>query len=196
MNVRKSLYHAATKVAEATDDQKQRKTLLHVKSERPSLVNESVVGFQNSRFNEAEIEEKLSRLLQIHLILEHLLLIQVNLGTGNIHSAITKQMLKEDPVKLKKVFKDGLNILEVNVMDHKLKDLIENKAPSAKRISVVSENKFKKLQTVNYYCVDPIFPWNVYEKMYKEEEAKNVEKRSTKDTYWHFTYTKVGTKRA
>lgn len=194
MNVRKSLYNAATKATESDD--KQRKTLLHVKTDQPSLVNETVVGFQNSRFSEAEVQEKLSRLLQIHLILEHLRIVQVNLGTGNIHSAIAKQLLKEEPVKLKKVLKDGLNTLEVNIVDHKLKYLIENKPPSAKRISVVSENKFKKLETVNYFCVDPIFPINVYEKIFKQEESKPLEKRSSKDTYWHFTYTKVGTKRS
>uniref|UniRef100_A0A336LTS3 Protein zwilch n=1 Tax=Culicoides sonorensis TaxID=179676 RepID=A0A336LTS3_CULSO len=196
MNVRKSLYNAANKVTEASDD-KQRKTLLHVNANQPSLVNESIVGFQNSRFNEAEVQEKLSRLLQIHLILEHLLLVQVNLGTGNIHSSIAMQMLQEEPVKLKKIIKDGLNKLEVNVVDDKLKDLIENKLPSAKRISVTSQNKFKKLQTVNYFSLDPIFPTNVYEKLFKQEEAKSLMKGSTKkDIYWHFSYTKIGTKRS
>ncbi|XP_063705685.1 protein zwilch [Culicoides brevitarsis] len=193
MNVRKSLHNLATKT-ETENDNKQRKTLLH-KIDSVTTLNESVIGFQNSRFNETEIQTKLSRLLQIHLILEHLLLVQVNLGTGNIHSAIAKQMLKEEPIKLKKILRDGFNKLEVSVVDHKLKYLIENKSPSAKRISVVSENKFKKLETVNYYCIDPIFPVNVYREIFKEEEAKTVEKGSRKETYWHFTYTKFSSKR-
>lgn len=122
MNVRKSLINAATKV---TPDpiEKQRKTLLH--DTNPSINEESVVGLQNSRFNETEIRQKLDRLLQIQLILEHLILIQMNLGVYSVQAFVTKQMLQQEPVKYKKVFKDKLNKLEVEVVDDKLKDLIE-----------------------------------------------------------------------
>lgn len=175
-------------------DEKQRKTLLHVNSDDHStLSNETFVGFQNTRFNESEIEQKLSRLLQIHLILEHLLLVQVNLGTSNIFQAITRKMLNEQPTKFKKVLKDGVSKLEVTVFDDKLNDLIENKAPSAKRISIVSENKFKKLQTVHYFTMNHIFPPNLYEKVFKPCEELKLDDK--KENYWTFSYFKVMSKR-
>lgn len=37
------------------------------------------VGFQNSSFMRGQVEQKLGRLAQIHLLMEHLLLIQINL---------------------------------------------------------------------------------------------------------------------
>lgn len=45
----------------------------------------TIDGFQNSRFNRNDVEMKLSKLIQCHLILEHLLLIQIylNLENGN-----------------------------------------------------------------------------------------------------------------
>jgi hypothetical protein len=79
LQVRKSLYNSTSNSHSATMDDKQRKTLLHTEN-RASSIETSFVGFQNSRFEQQLVEDTLSRLAQIHMILEHLLLIKVNLN--------------------------------------------------------------------------------------------------------------------
>lgn len=61
-----------------------RKTLMHKMSEHMEL-NDSKenVGFQNSKFNLKNIEEDLARFGRIHLILEHLIMIKLNLNLEN-----------------------------------------------------------------------------------------------------------------
>lgn len=61
-----------------------RKTLMHKMSEGMEL-NESKenIGFQNSKFNLKSIEANLARLGRIHLILEHLIMIKLNLNLEN-----------------------------------------------------------------------------------------------------------------
>lgn len=61
-----------------------RKTLMHKKSESMGLndTNDGV-GFQNSQFNLKSVDGDLARLGRIHLILEHLLIIKLNLNMEN-----------------------------------------------------------------------------------------------------------------
>lgn len=61
-----------------------RKTLMHKMSEGMEL-NDSKenIGFQNSQFNLKAIESDLARLGRIHMILEHLIMIKVNLNLEN-----------------------------------------------------------------------------------------------------------------
>lgn len=59
----------------------QRKTLMH--NVKPNQVNVEEIGFQNSVFNLQNIEHKLGKLGQLHLLLEHILLIRTNLDMDN-----------------------------------------------------------------------------------------------------------------
>lgn len=62
-----------------------RKTLMHKMSENLNELNDSKenVGFQNSQFNLKTVEEDLARFGRIHLILEHLIMIKLNLNLEN-----------------------------------------------------------------------------------------------------------------
>lgn len=80
LNVRKSLHNAAG-FSQQEVPQVQRKTLLHgQQNSRDSIDN---TGFQNSNFKISEIEMRLAKLGQIQLMLEHLLLIQINLNVNS-----------------------------------------------------------------------------------------------------------------
>lgn len=80
LNVRKSLHNAAG-FSQQEVPQIQRKTLLHgQQNSRDSIDN---TGFQNSNFKISEIEMRLAKLGQIQLMLEHLLLIQINLNANS-----------------------------------------------------------------------------------------------------------------
>lgn len=45
--------------------------------------SEEKIGFQNSNFVQHDVEQKLSKLAQIHLVLEHLIMINSNLNLDN-----------------------------------------------------------------------------------------------------------------
>lgn len=57
----------------------QRKTLMHSKIGESDRAEEAKAGLQNSVFNLEDIERKLAKLAQVHLILEHMLFIRTNL---------------------------------------------------------------------------------------------------------------------
>lgn len=57
-----------------------RQTLMFKQPTSP-LVEE--VGFRNSRFDRNDVEHQLDKLGHIHLVLEHLLLMQINLNLDN-----------------------------------------------------------------------------------------------------------------
>lgn len=64
----------------------QRKTLIHSKSENYSPNQQDHVsgnGFQNSHFDLQNVENKLAHLAQIHLVLEHMLMIRSTLNLEN-----------------------------------------------------------------------------------------------------------------
>lgn len=84
LNVRKSLKSDLVKNM-PTSNVPARKTLMHTMHEQNSLKIENV-GFQNSMFSLANVEEHLARLGRLHLILEHLILIQsqLKLDQGNL----------------------------------------------------------------------------------------------------------------
>jgi len=70
--VRKSLYAAAAVAAPI------RKTLFHG-AKAMENTDKELIGFQNSRFNQKLAEMQLDKLVQLHLIMEHLILMQINL---------------------------------------------------------------------------------------------------------------------
>lgn len=49
----------------------------------------------------------------------------MNLGINTVQAFVAKQMIQQEPIKFKKVLKERLNKLELEVVDDKLKDLIE-----------------------------------------------------------------------
>lgn len=174
MNVRKSLHNAAAPQSQA------RKTFL--RSTDSQSVEEDI-GFQNSRFNQPEIEQTLGRLAQIHFILEHLLLLQLNLSLDSIQVPVTEALLREEPIPLKKLLKTQTHKIEVAIVDDKVKDIIEGRRPSAKIVCLVSANKFRTLQTVHYFSQDPLFPPLVFDQLFSEKKDCNA--------YWHLSYQKV-----
>lgn len=79
--------HRPTNVDKTTASQNiQRKTLIHSKSENYNRSEQDHVsgnGFQNSHFDLQNVENKLAHLAQIHLVLEHMLLIRSTLNLEN-----------------------------------------------------------------------------------------------------------------
>lgn len=84
-NVRKSLRNPVSQNGNEPMGSIPRKTLLH---SRDGTCDETEkIGIQNSHFNLHNVDSKLAHLAQIHLVLEHLLLIRstLNLEDGNLY---------------------------------------------------------------------------------------------------------------
>lgn len=79
LNIRKSL--KTDKGAVRQTAVPARKTLMHTNDQ--NLIDVQNVGFQNSLFDLNTVEEHLARLGRIHLILEHIILIQSDLKLDN-----------------------------------------------------------------------------------------------------------------
>lgn len=79
--------------------------------------SKEMVGFQNSQFNLKKIEANLARLGRIHLILEHLITIKVNLNleNGRLHIEYTitfffLSLKKSDSFNMCRLFRSFYNI--------------------------------------------------------------------------------------
>lgn len=82
-NVRKSLHNAQRGTIHGNAaNANERKTLLHNTLEKGADASVHL-GFQNSSFIASDVNFKLSKLAQVHLIMEHLLMIQINLNLEN-----------------------------------------------------------------------------------------------------------------
>lgn len=85
LNIRQTLCNAAAAAATTVIEPKSGKSMALgrqtlVSRNAIQTINASqTVGFQNSSFIRGTVDQKLGRLAQIHLLMEHLLLIQINL---------------------------------------------------------------------------------------------------------------------
>lgn len=79
--------HRPTNVHKTSESQEvQRKTLIHSKRENYDSDQDDYIGgnrFQNSHFDLHNVESNLAHLAQIHLVLEHMLMIRSTLDLEN-----------------------------------------------------------------------------------------------------------------
>lgn len=120
LNVRKSLHNAAGFNQEVAPI--QRKTLLHGQSNARDSID---AGFQNSNFKISEIEMRLAKLGQIQLMLEHLLLIQINLNVNSICSSAAKDMLSRKPIPFDTLERMGVDKMEISILNDNILPTLE-----------------------------------------------------------------------
>jgi hypothetical protein len=106
--------------------EKQRKTLLHTDNRSSSNINEkSIVGFQNSRYKLPQIEAQLAQLAQFHLILEHMLLIQVNLNLEGVYTPATEHLLQRPLVNFGELLRQTCDKAEIPIINDRIFNMIE-----------------------------------------------------------------------
>lgn len=154
LNVRKSLAPSM----DVKENEKIRKTLLHCAGNGLESTLIENLGIRNSRFLEHEADLNISKLAQIHLIVEHLLLIQNNLNLENDYPAITKKLLENPIVPFEDLKEKKLDHLEIPISDRKAIHLVENLIPKVQKITMKSENKFKMIENIFYFNLEPIIP--------------------------------------
>lgn len=151
LSVRKSLAAAAVDL-HAND--KKRKTFL--KSNNGNFESNDDNDMRNSRFSENEAEKKISQLAQVHLVIEHLLLIQNNLTIDNDYAAIAKKLFEKPLIPFDDLPK--FDKFEIGINDKKVSSLVENISPNAQKITFFSANKFKEVKSVFYFNLEQIVP--------------------------------------
>lgn len=183
LSVRKSLAVAAVDLNQSA---KMRKTLLKTGSFEGN--DDEDVGIRNSRFVEREAESNISKLAQIHLVLEHLLLIQNNLSMENDYSAITKKLFEKPLVAFEDLQYQKLDKFEISINDKKVIHLVEHLIPNAQKFTLQSENKFKDVTSVFYFDIEQIVPSLAQ----NEQEGEVVDKSG--DSFHFSSYTTIASR--
>lgn len=162
LSVRKLLSASITETAQP------RKTLLKAVASNDSNEEEEF-GIRNSRFVEREVESSISKLAQIYLAIEHLLLIQNNLSMDSEFATITRKLFEKELPSIDELQYPMYDHFEIQIHDRKIIHLIDNMIPTTQKITLQSSNKFKDITNVFYYNIEQIVPSLV--KQEKESEA-------------------------
>lgn len=183
-SVRKSL--AAS--ADIHQNASNRKTLLHGVSGSPDSLND-FDGLRNSRFNEKESLSTISKLAQIHLAMEHLVLIQSHLNLNHDYASITRKMLENPTVNFEDLLKQKINKFEIPVVDKNVGQLVNKLIPNAQRISIRSENKFKAVESIFYFNIEQIVPFLVQK---ENEDDQPIDKKG--NSFHFLSYSNIESK--
>lgn len=167
LSVRKSLAAAAV---DLNQSERSRKTLLKTGSNE--LNDDEDFGVKNSRFNESMVESKISKLAQVHLVVEHLLLIQNNLTIENDYIWITKKLFEKPLLPFDDLQYQKYDKFEVDINDKKVMYLVDNLVPNSQKFILQSANKFKDVTSVFNFNIEQTVPSLVK----KENESDAVDK--------------------
>lgn len=183
-NVRKSLRNAVLQ-----DSAAMRKTLLHndVKSNVNTMKND-VIGFKNSNFDENETAKTLSKLLQIHCTLEHLLMIHIHLNISSVYYEVCDQLLRKPPRIIDSINDSLVDEMEIQLSAHYIREHLEGKDPHSRRITMKSKNKLREVKSTFYYNMENIFPPNISECFGAEDKEYSKE-----NVYYSWLYRKITT---
>lgn len=155
-SVRKSL---AGSSAQSNQSEINRKTLLHGPSAAHSPDTLDIDEIRNSRFSERDSQTFISKLAQIHLAVEHLLLIQSHLNLENDYATYAKKILENPLVSFEELQKRKIDKFEVPINDKNVTQLVNKLIPNAQKITMRSENNFKIIENIFYYNIEQIVPF-------------------------------------
>lgn len=184
LSVRKSLAAAAVDLNQSAS---KRRTLLKGGGSCDSNDNEDD-GIRNSRFVEREVESSISKLAQLHLVLEHLLMIQNNLNMNNDYAAITKNLFEKPLVPFEDLLNQKFDKFEISINDKNVIQLVNNLVPNAQKFTLQSNNKLRDITSVFYFNIEQIIPTLVQ----KEKEGDVVDKSG--DSFHFISYTSIASK--
>lgn len=180
MNVRKSLASSALEINQ------NRKTLLHGTGSLDS--NDDLDGIRNSRFSEKEADKSIAKMAQIHLAIEHLIMMQNNLNINIDYKQIARKILTNPTVSFEDLQIKKYDKLQVPIIDKKVIHLVENLIPNSQKITFISDNKFKNVENVFYFNVDQVVP----SLMQKESEGEVADRKG--DVFHFINYARITSK--
>uniref|UniRef100_A0A182QS05 Protein zwilch n=1 Tax=Anopheles farauti TaxID=69004 RepID=A0A182QS05_9DIPT len=180
MNTRKSRY--ATGSSPKTEATKHSSLLF-----QPAISDESRVREKSilvSNFDEDEVKFRLNRLAQVHLLLEHLLLLESVLNIPSIYGRVCELYLSRKPYSYGEIYNRETDLLEFDVDEFMLLRKVDNLPPCGRRVSLTSTNLLQKLETVFYQNAQPILP----ERFYPHFQCEDTE---SKHVFWCYEYDRM-----
>lgn len=181
LSVRKSLAAAAVDLNHST-----RKTLLKGSGGSCESNEDEEEGMRNSRFVERDVEMNISKLAQIHLAIEHLLLVQNNITIDNDYAAITKKLFAKPRIAFEDLQTLKYDKFEISINDKKVIKLVDNLVPNAQKVVIESGNKFKRVKSIFCFNIDQTVP-SLEQK--ESNEGEVVDKSG--DTFHFIAYTTI-----
>jgi protein zwilch len=186
-SVRKSL---ASSAIENQGGMSNRKTLLHGVGTSPDSLLDDLDEIRNSRFSERESSSTISKLAQIHLTIEHLLLIQSHLNLENDYTAIAKKKLERPLMSFEELQKQKFDKFEIPILDKNVAQLVAKLIPNAQKVTMRSENKFKGVESVFYFNIEQIVPSLIQKE--NEDDQAPVDKKG--NSFHFLSYANVTSK--
>lgn len=184
LSVRKSLAAAGVDLNQST-----RKTLLKTNNQGSTESNEDDdSSIRNSRFNEHDVEANISKLAQLHLVVEHLLLIQNNLAMDNDYAAISKKLFEKPLTMFDDLQYQKFDKFEISINDRKVIQLVDNLIPNSQKFVMHSGNKFKEITNVFYFNTEQIVP--TLDQQKKEGDVVD----NSGDSFHFISYTTINSK--
>ncbi|EDW82989.2 uncharacterized protein Dwil_GK22553 [Drosophila willistoni] len=135
-----------------------RKTLLHLNAAVRKEKYDDVPGLKNSRFDEDESLQRLSKLFQIHCTLEHLLMLQMHLNLPNVCVDVCSKLLKKEPKLIESIDDKLSDAIDIDLSAHYVREYLDGKDPHSRRIIMKSDNKFREVKTTFYFNMENICP--------------------------------------
>ncbi|ALC48037.1 zwilch [Drosophila busckii] len=185
--LRKSLHNAAR--GDAITSSGMRKTLLHPGHKQTSAKypNGDDV-FKNSSFDEQESVQRISKLFQIHCMLEHLLMMHINLNIPNVYADVCAQLLNRQPHQLEGLDDKLSDTVDIRLSAHYVVDYLNDKEPHSRQITMKSQNKLRDIKTTFYYNVENVCP-PALAQCFQSDDKELVKER----TYHAWIYRKIRT---
>uniref|UniRef100_A0A182PJH2 Protein zwilch n=1 Tax=Anopheles epiroticus TaxID=199890 RepID=A0A182PJH2_9DIPT len=137
-----------------------------------------------SNFDEDEVKLRLNRLAQVHLLLEHLLLLESAVDVPSIYGRVCELYLARPPYSYGEVYNRKTDLLEFEMDEFMLLRKADQLLPCARRVTMSSTNLLQKLETVFYQNGRPILP----ERLYPQFECKEVD---NKHMFWCYEYDRI-----
>ncbi|XP_049548043.1 protein zwilch [Anopheles darlingi] len=138
-------------------------------------------------FDEDEVNMKLSRLAQVHLLVDHLLSLEEFINISSIYGPVCEAYLAQRPLGYHQVYNRDTDLLELDVSEEKLVSLTHKLLPCARRVSMSSSNMVQKLETVFYQNAQPILPERFYPHFRPQEDSAMTDEQM----FWCLEYDKI-----
>ncbi|XP_053676072.1 protein zwilch [Anopheles nili] len=137
-----------------------------------------------SNFDEEEVKLKLDRLAQVHLLLEHLLLLESVVNVPSMYGRVCELYMNREACGYNDVYNRDSDLLEFDVEEFKLLAQAEKLTPHAQRVSMGSANLLQKLDTVFYQNAQPILPKQFYPQFQNDDTDLG-------EIFWCYEYDKI-----
>ncbi|XP_035778536.1 protein zwilch-like [Anopheles albimanus] len=138
-------------------------------------------------FDEDEVNMKLSRLAQVHLLVDHLLSLEEFINIPSIYGPVCEAYLAQRPLSYHQVYNRDSDLLELDVSEGQLISLTHQLLPYARRVSMSSSNMVQKLETVFYQNAQPILPDRFYPHFRPQEDSAT----SDEQMFWCLEYDRI-----